>query len=75
MPKRLLESEASAKRLDKDKARKVIKLEVFMMDCCLDETVSQMKARRNGSVSRRCQMLDVRSNIQYRRQQPIENKK
>jgi hypothetical protein len=38
-PKCLLFSTASAKRLKKEKARKVIILEVFMVDCCLGSPI------------------------------------
>jgi hypothetical protein len=38
-PNCLLVSTASAKRLKKEKARKVIILEVFMVDCCLGSPI------------------------------------
>jgi hypothetical protein len=59
MRKRLLDSEASTKRVKKDKARKVIVLEVFIVNCFLNETVRKSKqAATTASVksdpSRRC---------------------
>ena len=53
IPKRLLESEPSTKRLKKDKTRrKILKLEVFMVDCCLNKRV------RKSVVSVKCQLAD-----------------
>jgi hypothetical protein len=50
MPKRLLRSEAFTKRLKKDKARKVIILEVFMVDLCFAEANERQRNRQNGAL-------------------------
>jgi hypothetical protein len=58
MPKRLLGSEPSTKRLKKDKARrKVMKLGVFMVNCCLNDTLRRSKQEATA-VSVKCQVAD-----------------
>jgi hypothetical protein len=50
IPKRLLRSEAFTKRLKKDKERKVIILEVFMVDLCFAEANERQHNRQNGTM-------------------------
>jgi hypothetical protein len=62
--------EGATKRLNKVNARRVIKVEVFMVmvGCCLNETFHKSKQKRNGSAS-------VRSNTDDNNQLTTKIKK